>query len=201
MAIVNGYCTVGEAKQWIGLNDAIDDTVIEDLVTAASRWIDQYTGRQFWATAAGAVRIFDTLDGTSIDLGAAQAVTAVKTDENQDGVYELTWSASDYQLLPYEVTSPEPRPYTELRSTGTRRFPVPIYLGRVGLIQVTGTFGYSTVPADINLACRMQTSRLLQRRKSPEGVAGWGEFGPMRVATTDKDVTALLDPYRIYAVA
>lgn len=199
--IVGGYATVGEVKGWVGLTDSIDDAVLEDVITAASRWIDSYCGRQFAPTAAGTVRVYDTLDGQSVDLGAAQAVTAVKTDDNQDGTFETTWAVSDWQLLPLEVTVPEARPYTTLLAVGSRRFPYPLYLGRVGLVQVTGTFGYPTVPEAIQLACRMQSARLLQRRKSPEGVAGWGDFGPMRVGSTDKDVTALLDPYRIYAIA
>lgn len=201
VGIVNGYATVAEVKGWVGLSDSIDDAVLEDVISAASRWVDQYCGRQFYPTAAGTARVFDSCDGLTVDLSAASAVTAVKTDDNLDGTFETTWAASDYQLLPVEVTSPEARPYDTLSAVASRRFPLPLYLGRVGLVQVTGTFGYPAIPEDIGLACRMQAARLLGRRKSPEGVAGWGDFGPMRIQYPDKDVSALLDPYRIYAVA
>lgn len=201
MTVTNGYCTVPEAKQWVGLTDSLDDSLLEDIITAASRWIDEYCGRQFWSSTAGTARVFDSYDRYSVEIGAYSAVTLVKTDDNQDGVFETTWSASDYQLLPLDVSSPEPQAYTEIRAISTRTFPIRYPFGRLGLVQVTGTPGEAAVPSAVNLACRMQTSRMLQRRKSPEGVAGWGEFGVVRIGQVDNDVAALLAPYRIPAIA
>lgn len=44
------------------------------------------------------------------------------------------------------------------------------------------------VPYSIRLAVLMQTSRWFRRRLSPEGVAGFGEFGAVRVSRLDPDV-------------
>lgn len=44
------------------------------------------------------------------------------------------------------------------------------------------------VPATLRLAVFMQTSRWFRRRLSPEGVAGFGEFGAVRVSTLDPDI-------------
>lgn len=48
---------------------------------------------------------------------------------------------------------------------------------------------------DIELAMLMQAGRLYRRRSSPEGVAGFGEFGAVRVSRIDADIEALLAPY------
>ncbi len=49
MAITNGYCTLAELKASLAITDSVDDTPLEAAVTAASRMIDDYTGRFFYA--------------------------------------------------------------------------------------------------------------------------------------------------------
>lgn len=44
------------------------------------------------------------------------------------------------------------------------------------------------VPETIRLAVKMQASRWFRRRLSPEGVAGFGEFGAVRVTRLDPDI-------------
>jgi hypothetical protein len=44
------------------------------------------------------------------------------------------------------------------------------------------------VPETIRLAVFMQTSRWFRRRLSPEGVAGFNDFGAVRVSTLDPDI-------------
>lgn len=43
-------------------------------------------------------------------------------------------------------------------------------------------------PAPITDAALLQASRLVKRRASPEGVAGMGDFGPVRVSVMDPDI-------------
>jgi len=51
MAIVNGYATRNQIKAAlrIGTADTQDDELIENCAGAASRLIDGYANRQFWA--------------------------------------------------------------------------------------------------------------------------------------------------------
>jgi hypothetical protein len=44
------------------------------------------------------------------------------------------------------------------------------------------------VPYTLRLAVLMQTSRWFRRRLSPEGVAGFGEFGAVRISRLDPDI-------------
>ena len=47
----------------------------------------------------------------------------------------------------------------------------------------------------------MLASRLFRRRLSPEGVAGFGEFGAVRVIAQDPDIEALMTPNRSWGFA
>lgn len=48
---------------------------------------------------------------------------------------------------------------------------------------------------NVRLACLMHAARLYKRKNSPEGVAGFGEFGTVRVSRFDPDVEDLLSPF------
>lgn len=51
-------------------------------------------------------------------------------------------------------------------------------------------------PADLRLAVRMLTARLLARHNSPEGLAaGGGDLGPARIAYVDPDIRGLMGPW------
>lgn len=49
-------------------------------------------------------------------------------------------------------------------------------------------------PPTIFQAVVMQSARLYKRRSSPEGVAGFGDLGIVRVTTFDPDIEAMLNP-------
>src|SRR6187431_872172 len=57
------------------------------------------------------------------------------------------------------------------------------------------------VPANLQEATKMLASRLFRRRLSPEGVAGFGDFGAVRVIARDPDIEALITPQRSWGLA
>lgn len=57
------------------------------------------------------------------------------------------------------------------------------------------------VPDSLREAALLLTSRLFRRRLSPEGVAGFGDFGAVRVTTLDPDIEALVTPSRSWGIA
>lgn len=195
--MANEYTTLDEFKGWIRLSDGQDDIRIQASITAASRAIDNYCGRHFWQTAAGTTRAFDTCNQWELDIDDAVTVTAVATDENADGTFEIVWVASDYQLLPLNpAAAPEPEPFTQIRAVASRTFPLSNEQRRAGLIQVTATWGWAAIPEAIGEACRLITNRLVKRPGSPEGVAGFDEFGIVRISSRDDpDAVRLIDPY------
>lgn len=54
---------------------------------------------------------------------------------------------------------------------------------------------------DVQLGLVLDSGRLYKRRQSPEGVAGWGDLGVIRVASRDPDVDRLYGPHIDYCQA
>jgi hypothetical protein len=46
---------------------------------------------------------------------------------------------------------------------------------------------------EVRFATVLGASRLYKRRQSPEGVAGWGDLGVVRIVMSDPDITRLLE--------
>lgn len=189
MSLTNGYLTAAEARAYIGEPTGSEAALIEDVVEAVSRQIDAFCQRHFWQSDAATARKFTAVDPYTItfgpfnDLVSASAVT-------EDGV-----TITAYRLEPRNTSGPETRPYTSIRRTsGTWSESTPEDLSEV---TVTGVWGWPAVPSAVKQACRIQASRMFKRADSPLGVAGFGEFGVVRVSTLDPDVKALLEPYRI----
>lgn len=196
MPIINGYCTLSDLKDWVKLNDSIDDLKLERSITAASRGIDNFCDRQFWQFIGA--RVFDTCDEYLLDIDDLTSISSVKTDDNADGTFETVWAASDHQLLPLNpAAEPEPGPFNKLKAIANRTFPRPSgRASRLGLVEITGTWGWPAIPESVYQACLLVTARLVKRKESPEGVSGFDDFGVIRISSRDDpDAVRLLDPY------
>lgn len=203
------YATFTEFSAWTQIQGLKKTPIVEDAIAATSRAIDEYCHRHFWqdgTVGVPVVRTFETCNPYRLDLPAfhdlsAAAVPTVKTDEAGDGTFETTWAASDYQLLPF--SRPTGRPYTRVEAVAGRLFPVR-YSGNTGRrdrVQITGVWGWDAIPASVKQACLIKAARIFTRHQSPQGIAGMGDFGPIRISRfEDPDVVSLLDPYRRTAV-
>ena len=183
------------------------DEVLEAAINAASRSIDNYCGRRFWLDGTVATRTFVATSTTSLDVPDGIGTTTgliIKTDPAGDGTFETTWAATDYELRPIEAATafPEAEPWTSIQAIGALTFPVATATGRSDRVQITAKWGWPAVPDAVSYACRLKAARLVSRKDSPQGVAGFGDFGPVRVTSReDSDVVLLLDPYRPVSVA
>jgi hypothetical protein len=195
------YATLPEFKAWVTLTDTVDDVVLNDCLLSASQWIDGYCDTHFWQDGTVGSPVARTFTACTngcrcIDIDDLVSISTLKTDDSGDGVYETTWSASDYQLQP--VNRPNGEPYTNVEAVGTLTFPARTAPGsRANRIEITGVWGWAAVPAPVRRACLIEASKELKRRFSPEGVAGFGEFGLVRISSkpVDPTVEAMLDDY------
>jgi hypothetical protein len=53
----------------------------------------------------------------------------------------------------------------------------------------------SAWPNEVHTAALIQAARIYKRRGSPEGVASFGDFGPVVVSRFDADIEGNLSPY------
>ena len=202
MAITNGYSTRNQIKAAlrIGTADTIDDELIDNCAGAASRLIDGYCNRKFWSVGSATSRVYTAEDDyyCSIDDIAGTALT-LKTSSLADGVFDVTWTVTDYQLEPLNGNLDGLTwSYDKIRAVGDYLFPnVNANYGTQALVQVTAIFGWPSVPEPVTQATIIQASRLFKRYDSPLGVAGFGDMGAIRVSRAlDPDVAQLVEPYR-----
>lgn len=195
------YLDPETTAEYVGQHTQTSTALIEQLIRTVSRDADQYCARHFYQAGTDAepeTRYFDTPDQRTLRLGAFNdlvSVDAIHVDTAADGSFgdELT----SYQLHDQNAATRE-WPYTQITTT---QWPAP-RLDRVGLIRVSGVWGWPEVPAPVVEACLLMVARLAARKVSPVGLAGGGDFGQMRVFGDgwDQDADARLAPYRLTPV-
>lgn len=155
MTISNGYATLAEFKAWVTVRggststDSADDAVIEDIVEAVSRKIDNLTGTHFYKDTNDATRYFEAKSSGACEVFPLSAApTTVSVDYNNTRTY-TDFAASDFELEPVSALL-DGKPYTEilLNPNSAQYFPT----NRRG-VKVVAKFGWPSVPDDIKDDC------------------------------------------------
>lgn len=195
MALTNAYCTLQDVKNALAIDDPQDDLAIEAAIMSASRMIDDYTGRFFYkdgTQASPVVRYYTAKDWWTCNVDDFTVITQIATDDNFDQTYSTVWAADDFMIEP--VNNPRRGwPLTRILAIGAYVFPFNLPQS----VKVTAAWGWSAVPEEVKMACKLQASRFFIRRQSPFGIAGSPEIGTVRLSSRlDPDVELLLKPFR-----
>jgi hypothetical protein len=185
-ALGQNYCTVEELKSRLGISDSTDDFELGLAAAGASRAIDEITGRYFWRGTGTRTYIPESISRQSLD--DLVSVTSLAVDRDGDGVFEETWAqGTDYALEvapgKYNAAAKgELWPYTAaVVITGGRLFPYVWMWSHLDRIQVTGVFGWPAVPLNVKNAAIIAGAQIFKIKDAPFGIAGFGEFGVVRV--------------------
>jgi len=195
VALTNAYCTLSDLKTSLGIDDIQDDTSLEAAIMAASRMVDDYTGRFFYkdgTTGAPVTRYYTAQDWWTTNVDDIIHISEIATDDNFDQLYTTVWATSDYMVEP--VNNPRRGwPWTRLLAIGAYIFPFNLPQS----VRVKGVWGWSSVPYEVQMATKIQAARLFVRRQSPFGIAGSPDIGTVRLGSRlDPDVEVLLRPFR-----
>ena len=200
MAITRGYLTLAEYKLYkdITSSDTNDDVILENIIESASRFIDNYTG-QFFYKSTGATKYFTALDPNVLFIDNLYGITTLKTDENCDGTYEITWNTGqntgDFYLMPFNA-SEDGLAYNriEVNPEGDYVFP-PNIKG----VQIAGDWGYSAVPDAIRQAC-YEIVNSYHGHRSGQNLTGEAQITAAGVVITPDSIPAsareILNAYR-----
>jgi hypothetical protein len=199
VALGDSYATLAELKSRLRITDTGDDTQLTAALATASRGIEHCTGRQFNDAGSATARVYPPDMGCWARVDDFHTVVGlvVKTDEDDDGTYETTWDAADYQLEPLNgiVDGQTGWPYNEILAIESRHFRP----GRRATLQVTARWGWSAVPAPVKEATLILAEDIFKLRDTPFGVGGYAEYGRIR-ARQNPEVWNRIAPYRRDAV-
>lgn len=190
MTILNGYCTLAEYKAYQAargqtmITDATDDTVIEDMIEAASRFIDRKTGRTFYSRSE--TRYFDVPENGRRELRLDDDLLTITTLTNGDGA--VLTSTLDYNLVPKNTA-----PYyaIKLKQSSVHYWTQDGNGNIEDVISIIGTWGYSaTAPDDIKESCLMIAASLYKRRYG-ENLSSISTITAAGIVITPQDVPGL----------
>lgn len=189
------YAELADLKAWMSGGtdiDTADDTLLQAVLDAVTRWIDRKCGRHFTFEDNVTKYFYPSADGR-ISVPDLISITTLHADTSGDRSYATALASTDYELLPYmdEAGIPSVR-FQEVRVWPTSSH----QLASSRLVRIVGDFGYAAVPGDIKQACLIQATRVWKRREMPTGTVSIPDIGTVeRIPRADPDVEALLAPY------
>lgn len=190
------YTTLAAVKNGLQIDDIADDTAIEAAILTASRQIDEYCQRFFYqegTIASPSTRYYTPLNPWYLEIDDLVTITELRADPDFDQTYSQNWNLTT-DLMYEPVNNPNKGwPWTRLLAIGSYVFPY--FFPQT--VKIEGVFGFPEVPYEVELACKIQASRLFVRKQSPFGIAGSVELGTVRLnSRLDPDVEMLLKTYR-----
>lgn len=190
------YVQVEEVKQTLELTGlTFADLDLQLAIAAATMGINEFTGRRFDADDdETSERQFTPYAANYLDIDDLVTCAAFQTDSTGDGVFDTTWTLNrDFVLEPLNAAA-NGKPYELVRvhPLGNLRF-----YSWPRSVQITGKFGWPTVPAPVKQATTIMAERLMRRaRDAPFGVVALGFDQPgMQIPKLDPDVRFLLESY------
>lgn len=203
MTITHGYCTVDELKHQNRLNiqssDSYSDDMLENVIEAVSRKIDDECHRYFWTDADSdpvTDMYYTALNANDVFIDDLRTMTglSVAIDNNDDGVFETSFDSDSYVAEPANASYlGVPFQKITIRSRSGKIFPT----DAISAVKVSGHYGWSSVPKPINQACLLQSERLFKRFSTPLGSESMTALGRMTLSipSLDPDVELLISRY------
>jgi hypothetical protein len=163
------------------------DGDIQRALVAASRGIDTALHRRFWLDAdAAQVRRYTPRSSASLEVDDLVTLTTLKVDYDGDGIFEQTWvENTDFVLEPLNAPA-DTKPWETICRHPHSSLSFPYYPRSV---ELTGKFGWLTVPDGVKQLTTLIASRLVQRtRQAPFGIVAIGPDGAsVRAAEIARD--------------
>jgi hypothetical protein len=185
---------VREHQQRTDSSNTTQDSLIGDLITVASDMIMEYTQREFAPQSNSTARTY-RYDGRGVlNLAPDDARTVTQVRIDTDGDSPATLDSTQYKLWP---TRSKHAVYSHLHLIGVPGRAVtteahPVYRE----VEVTGTWGWGSVPEPVERACILLVMDLLSRTSNWKNSdvdslapSGTGVAIPLHVRT-------ILSPYK-----
>src|SRR4051812_39399608 len=155
------YTDTASLRTYIrGGQDQDQDQFLASWITATSRNVDDFCGRQFGSTVTAQTRTYDGVRDSHVNCWIYEIDDVQNTIGMTVSIGATVQPAAGYPLWPRNAAA-NGMAYTQLRTSAFS-----------GTITASAIWGWTAVPAAIPTAIWLQAARLAKRRDSPFGVAG-----------------------------
>jgi hypothetical protein len=187
VAFGDSYATLADFKAYMKqeTRDANDDT-LQDALDTATAEVNRITNRVFWTSDAATPRVYtpESYLRCKVDDFYTTDGLVVECDQSRNGNFTETWASTDYELSPLNgIVDGEPGwPYWKLKAVGNFWFPLCLYpQERTGVVRITAKWGWADVPYPVKRATMIIAAENWKLKDAPLGVAGFNQFGVLRV--------------------
>lgn len=198
--VATWYIGLEEFKDRLGITDNSDDSQAQIAIQTVCGWINQYTGQHF--NRITEARTFVPYDLVQLTIDPLVTLTSLNVDRDGDGTFEEAWvQNTDYQLrigpASYNLNATGIlRPYRQVVTVQSGKlFPFIYPFAHLDRVQITGTWGWFAVPAEVAQATFLLAADLFKMKDAPFGVAGVSDYGLARVQANPW-LVELLRPYK-----
>lgn len=182
--------TLPEFTSYVGSEIVANQTDLAVDLAAAEYAIGKHCQRKFFVSSATTARVYKPpcYDDVLYVDDFSTTVGLVITDN------AVAVASTDYQLEPLNGidAAGEVVPYTAIRRIAGSWY----WSGDKATVSVTAKWGWAAIPADVVEACRILAKDLAAHRDTRFGVAGWGEFGLVRLRANPTVLGLLNDNMR-----
>jgi hypothetical protein len=201
VALVNAYASVAEVRdQFNDGGSLLNEALLERAINAASRAVDKHCHRRFWRDASVTQRTYLVEDCQSVFVNDISTRTGLVVATGTDGTtFPTTLASTDFVLEPRNadvVAGGDTADAHAFWRIVMLNSTLPVDYVRPTM-RVTARFGWSAVPEEVKQATIIKAAALFKRKDAPFGVAGFGEFGTVRITRSDPDVLDLLSAYEL----
>ena len=193
MALGDPYATKDDLKAYLNWQQgASADAQMDSALASASSEINNHCERQFNQETAPSTRTFEPSGYSYVEVDDFWKTDdlVVNSAYWPTGGFPTSWTlGQDFRLERVRIEGQRIGPYGVIRANFR-----PFYLGFQS-VQVTAWWGWESVPAPVKQACLILASQNFKLGDAPFGVAGFGEFGVVRVKDIPQ-VESKLEPYR-----
>lgn len=150
-----------------------DTGVLQTALTSAINAVNSHCNRLFTVAGAATTRVYVPVWGDVLDIHDCTTVTAV----SNDGV---AITSANYQLEPLNGINDAgvAVPYDRIVLTLGDRW---VFDGKRATVSVTATWGWASIPTEVTEAVLMLAKDIAYNREQKGDVAGFGEFGAVRL--------------------
>src|SRR3990167_2874275 len=187
MAISNGYLSQAALKTALGLTATTHDADVDRAVEAASRQIDRYCGRRFYADGAATAKYYTPDHPIILIVDEISTTTGLTVyQETVFGTWGQVWTRDDYTGNYGYRLQPDAAPYWRLEALAGEWQQTRL------AVKVTANWGIATVPTEVAAACLLLATRLYKRKDTPFGILDNPNSGGIPLPRLDPDVRELL---------